>query len=236
MNIRNQKGFTLVELLVVIGIIMLLAAILTPALLRARESANRSSCLANIRSIGQAMHIYANENGDKFPVATNLSATRSFHAICNPKTFNNMKVFVCPNRARCRPPDYSATNLTIDLNSWGSNQRIISYSIIRSYDDTISPGGYTTPISTDNGQNVLLIEDCDCGVGSGGSGTALCYDDYDNHGKDGTNTYCIGGQAKWFRGADDGSGHTILPTIIPVSGTGTHTLQSAGVVRPNTNQ
>ncbi|HEY0007874.1 MAG TPA: prepilin-type N-terminal cleavage/methylation domain-containing protein [Tepidisphaeraceae bacterium] len=58
---RSTKGFTLVELLVVIGIIALLISILLPSLNRARESANRIKCSANLRSIGQAMMLYAND-------------------------------------------------------------------------------------------------------------------------------------------------------------------------------
>ena len=63
----DGRGFTLVELLVVIGIIALLIALLFPVFSKARESANRTKCLSNLRTIGQAMFVYANNNRDRLP-------------------------------------------------------------------------------------------------------------------------------------------------------------------------
>src|SRR5687767_13162951 len=63
----SERAFTLVELLVVIGIIALLISILLPSLSRARESANRIKCGSNLRQIAISVVAYATEHRGKFP-------------------------------------------------------------------------------------------------------------------------------------------------------------------------
>lgn len=69
MTMLRQKGFTLVELLVVVAIIALLVSILLPSLGMAKEAARRVTCSTNLRNLGLAVNFYTGENDDWLPPA-----------------------------------------------------------------------------------------------------------------------------------------------------------------------
>ena len=62
-----RRGFTLIELLVVIAIIVILAAILFPVFARAKEAANKTACISNLKQIGTAVSMYIQDNDDTYP-------------------------------------------------------------------------------------------------------------------------------------------------------------------------
>jgi prepilin-type N-terminal cleavage/methylation domain-containing protein/prepilin-type processing-associated H-X9-DG protein len=77
---RTAKAFTLVELLTVIAIIAILAALLLPAVTKAKERALRIACISNLRQAGTAFHGFAHDHNSKFPmlVSTNDSGAQEF--------------------------------------------------------------------------------------------------------------------------------------------------------------
>jgi len=116
-NSRRPSGFTLVELLVVIGIITLLIAILLPTLTKAREAANRTACLSNLRQIYAAFHLYAMSNNYQVPIGYRTASEQYnsmvfsttggdywvlFGVLYEAGYFSNPQVLFCPSETNTK--------------------------------------------------------------------------------------------------------------------------------------
>ena len=106
---KAQRAFTLVELLVVIGIIALLISVLLPTLQKAREAGNRAACLSNLHQIHTMLVMYANAYKDRVPIGGSGSA----------RSVSVMRVAE-PSRVKTAPKMFDATarkNIMLDCSA-----------------------------------------------------------------------------------------------------------------------
>jgi len=243
-NCRKTRGFTLVELLVVIGIIALLISILLPALNAAKERANRVKCSSNLRQIGQGLLLYANDNKGLYPKApvitgnpgsytcfTNAAATDIFTIAGNNDVTAalfllirnadiNPEVFVCPSSnaekdtLNGRPPNQRA-------NFSGNNN--LSYSYANPYASDISIGkGYKLngnvpadfAIAADRNDG-----DPNIAVNANSAASEQKKINSKNHEQDGENVLFNDGHCEWTSTAFVGANKDCIYSVAAVIGT-----------------
>jgi len=102
----HRKGFTLIELMVVMAIILILAGLLTPGLMSAREQAKKTNCLNNLKQIYTAMQLYITAENEQYP------AVSGWGGLLYPQYLDDDNVFDCQDKAgkgTASNPDYSYT-------------------------------------------------------------------------------------------------------------------------------
>jgi len=103
--VRTSRGFTLIELLVVIAIIAILAAILFPVFARAREKARQTSCLANVKQLTLACHMYAQDYDELLPCVQHRTTTwlwGYWYHVVDPYV-KNAQIRICPSNPATEP-------------------------------------------------------------------------------------------------------------------------------------
>jgi len=213
-KMKKHQGFTLIELLVVIAIIAILAAMLLPALARAREQARRGVCMTNLKQVGLALHIYANDWGGYFPVC-DANADRSSYS----KTNRSLALLTGqliptvlvngdeqPHPELETPPYVTDSQLFVCPSTFDkASTDIPGYLIARTdgtYQTQTGTCSYAYGLNLQTHPDTAIMADTKVGYSSGykwyhATNTQLRLRDYFNHSWDGVNVLYVGGHVKW---------------------------------------
>jgi prepilin-type N-terminal cleavage/methylation domain-containing protein/prepilin-type processing-associated H-X9-DG protein len=136
----SHSGFTLLELLVVIGIIAILMGLIIPVVGRVKESGRKTQCVSNLRQIGQALEVYKAENNQQYPnneisipvnLISNGFGTLTFLGRLFMGDKDKAKVFYCPSAKwwKIDDPTYGLQNYGVPGVTCKSNYWVRSYTV-----------------------------------------------------------------------------------------------------------
>ncbi|MCS7091517.1 MAG: type II secretion system protein [Verrucomicrobiota bacterium] len=121
-----QSGFTLLELLVVIAVVAMLAALLMPTLARAKDGAQRAACISNLRQLAFVYHLYSEEHGNKLPTNDMLGRS-NYRMLADPLGLPSYFRSYCPTNRVWMCPAGRRTLSSNGVNyAWSRAQGLIS--------------------------------------------------------------------------------------------------------------